>query len=227
MKSKIGAILGLPLNSDLPRVRIASLCVLPFELQNFLFTLQYANEGEFQAFPDEVKAGTRPTWGEFCMKNGSITPATQVFYLRVFVVILGRFHALGNIGATSLMLERPSMLTDREIEVLIDTIANDGLTENDSLGSLKREYKERFSAATPENRLVTKPSQSPLDVVFQAAQIQEMALAAGVETGMAGKIAMKILSRDFSATGNPRGLIRYWKKRPVAAGSQTLNTPEK
>lgn len=224
MKAPLVGLLGLNLSGVPRRERLAALMILACELEYLKHSLCYAGMGSWQAFRDDVKAGTRPTWEDFCKTNAGVTETTQRHYFGIWQALRGRVAEGGNESARALMEERPSNLTAKEREDLVGLIAGN-LGENDTFTTLKR----RLLRTAPESADVPTPkSPSPVDVVFQAEHLRKMALRIGLEPSVAEGVVRRLLVREWQATKNPRNLIRliHLRNDSAAAGTEP-KTPGK
>ena len=226
MKSPLGDLLNLDLKGGMGRKRLASFMILARELEYLKYSMLYAGMGSWQAFRGEVEAGRRPTWEDFCKINAGITETTHRNYYQCYQVVMARLKARGSELEGDLWNERPSNLTANQRKELVELIIST-LTEKDTFTTLRKEFhKGPSTSPTPPNEPPPR-SPSPVDIVFQAEHLKEIALAAGVPPGAAGKVAMMMLVRDYCATGNHQNIIRYWRREGSVGKDKNLNFPEK
>lgn len=205
MNSILGAQLNLRLSGVSKAERLASLIVLAREVSYLKRSLCYAGTGNWQQFREDVKNGVRPTWEKWLSDNVGVTDDTVTYHWRCGVVVLARLRAAGHHAVADLMENRPSNLTAGNRKLLVGKIMELGLRQGETASALMREFK----ALNNPPEAVTERSPSPLDLVYQAEGIKEIALGMGLGARDANHVAMGILARDFGRTNNPHDLVRY------------------
>lgn len=130
-------------------VRLASQMILGAELYHLQQKLGYQGGGAWWSARDEVAAGTRPTWVEFCKAEAGVTETSARHYYECGEAFKNRLRWVRFKPAKPLlkMMEKvPSTLTAEDREGLIDRISR--MIPDATAVCLRNEF--RAAKLTPE-----------------------------------------------------------------------------
>ncbi len=223
----IADMLNLDMGRPKTPQRLAAMLLLSVEIEALRNTMGFAGSPAWYSFSESTRQAAPPSWAAWAKKTFGVSAASALRHWQGSRVVQARLREQGHAEAASLLDERPSNLTREQTEALLVQIQRHGLRECDTAASLQREFQGLQSASPAVEAPQRRWSPSPLDIVLQAEAIKGHAVALGLAPGVAGRVAMMILCRDFAETGSGRNIIRYWKRKPSAGESKNLEFPPK
>lgn len=182
------------------RVRLASMMVLALELDYLRRKMGYAGPGSWQAYRDDVQAGSRPTWEAFCVQQAGITDATFRNHMKCVVVVIAKLKrspSAGEFRLAELMQRQPSLLTENERSGMIEAIATHALREGDGMSNLRNARLSNDTLLDDRGDKIEVGAADLKSIVAKAREIEALALAAGVKKENAAEVTEIIMGPEF------------------------------